>query len=59
MPDVQYSSRSSCGGGWIAQTRAATCAAVSWAYPTVINVAAVLVIHFAAIRYVFLPVGTV
>jgi hypothetical protein len=59
MPDVQYCSRSSFGGGWVTQTRAATCAAVSWAYPTVINVATVLVIHFAAIRYVFLPVGTI
>jgi len=59
MPDVQHASRRSYGGDWVTRTRAATCAAVSWAQPTVINVATVLVIHLAAIRYVFLPVGTV
>jgi hypothetical protein len=59
MPDVQYASRRSYGGGWVTRTCAATYAAVSWAHSTVINGAAVLVIHLAAIRYVFLPIGTV
>ena len=59
MPDVQYPSRRSYGGGWVTRTRATSYAAVSWAHSTVINVAAVSVIHLAAIRYVFLPIGTV
>ena len=58
MPDVHCASRKSYGGGWVTRTRAATYAALSWAHSTVINVAAVLVIHLAAIRYVFLPIGT-
>jgi len=58
LPDLQYASRRSYGGGWVTRTRAATYAALSWAHSTVINVAAVLVIHLAAIRYVFLPIGT-
>jgi len=57
MPDTQYALRRS-GGGWITQTRAAAYAVVSRAHPTAINVVAVLVIHLAAIRYVFLAVGT-
>jgi hypothetical protein len=59
MPDVQYASRRSYGSGWVTRARAATYAAVSWAHSTVIKVAAVLVIHLAAIRYVLLSVGTV
>ena len=55
MPDVQYASRKS----WGTRTRAATYAAFSWAHSRFIHVAAVLLIHLAAIRYVFLPVGTV
>jgi hypothetical protein len=58
MPDLQYVSRRCDGGGWVTRIRAALYAAVSGAHSTVINVAAVLVIHFVAIRYVFLPVGT-
>jgi hypothetical protein len=57
MPDVQYASRRNYRGG-VTRTRAATSAAVTWAHSTVINVAAVLVIHLAAIKYVFLPIGT-
>ena len=59
MPDAQYAPRTSYAGGWVTRTRAATNAAVSWAHSAVINVAAVLVIHLAAIRYVFLSIGTV
>jgi len=55
MPDVQYASRKS----WGTRTRAATYAAFSWAQSRFIYVAAVLLIHLAAIRYVFLPVGAV
>jgi len=56
MPDVQYASRRHHSGG--VTRRAATSAAVTWAHSTVINVAAVLLIHLAAIKYVFLPIGT-
>ncbi len=59
MPDVQYASRTSYGGGRVTRTLAATYAAVSWGHSTVIKVAAVLAIHLAAIRYVSLPIGTV
>ena len=55
MPDVQYASRRSYGG-WGARTRAAMYVACSAAGPIVINVA-VMVIHLAAIRFVFLPIG--
>ena len=58
MPELRYASRRSDVGGWHPRTRAATHAAISWAHSTVINSAAVLVIHFAAIRYVFLPIVT-
>ena len=58
MPELRYASRRSDVGGWHPRTRAATYAAISWAHSTVINSAAVLVIHLAAIRYVFLPIGT-
>jgi hypothetical protein len=57
LPDVQYASRRNHGGG-VTRTRAATSAAVTWAHSTVINVAVVLLIHLAAIKYVFLPIGT-
>ena len=56
MPDVQYASRRSYGG-WGTRTRAAMYVACSAAGPIVINVA-VVVIHLAAIRFVFLPIGT-
>jgi len=57
MPNVRYALRRSyCG--WAARTRAAMYVAYSGARPIVINLA-VVVIHLAAIRYVFLPIGTV
>jgi len=56
MPNVQYASRRS-HDGWGARTRAAIYAACSAATPIAINVA-VVVIHLAAIRFVFLPIGT-
>jgi hypothetical protein len=59
MPDVQHASQRGCGGGWVTRTRAATYAAISRAHSTVINVAAVLIIHLAAIKYILLAVGTV
>jgi hypothetical protein len=59
MPDVQYAWRRGCGGHRVMRTRAATYVGVSLAHSIVINVAAVLVIHLAAIMYVLLPVGTV
>jgi hypothetical protein len=37
MPDVQNASRRSYGGGWVTRTRAATYAALSSAYSTVIK----------------------
>jgi hypothetical protein len=37
MPDVQNASRRNYGGGWVTRTRAATYAAVSSAYSTVIK----------------------
>jgi hypothetical protein len=59
MPYVQYASRRSCGGDRITRTRAATYIGASLTHSIVINVSAVLVIHLAAIRFVFLPVGTI
>jgi hypothetical protein len=56
MPDVSYDSRRSYGG-WARKICATTY--LVWARPTVINVPVVMVIHLAAIRYVFLPIGTV
>jgi hypothetical protein len=56
MPDVRYVSRRSYGG-WVTRICATTYPV--WARSIVINVAVVMVIHLAAIRYVFLPVGTV
>jgi len=56
MPNVQYASRRSYGG-WGTRTRAAMYVACSAAGPIAINVA-VVVIHLAAIRFVFLPIGT-
>jgi len=47
MPNVQYASR----------TRAAIYVACSAATPIAISVA-VVVIHLAAVRFVFLPIGT-
>jgi hypothetical protein len=59
MPDVHYAWRRSYGSGWVMRAGAATHGVISRAQSTVINVAAVLVIHLAAIRYVFLPIGTI
>ena len=56
MPNVQYASRRSYGG-WGPRTRAALYVACSAASPIAINVA-VVVVHLAAIRFVFLPIGT-
>ena len=56
MPNVQYAWRRSYGG-WGTRTRAAMYAACSAAGPIAINVA-VVVVHLAAIRFVFLPIGT-
>ena len=56
MPNVQYASRRSYGG-WGPRTRAALYVACSAASPIAINVA-VVVIHLAAIKFVFLPIGT-
>ena len=56
MPDVRYASRRNYGG-WITRICAATY--LVRVRPIVINVAVVMVIHLAAIRYVFLPIGTV
>jgi hypothetical protein len=59
MPELQYAARRSYGGGWVTRIRAATYATIYWLHSTVINVAAVLIIHLAAIKYIFLAVGTV
>ena len=56
MPNVQYASRRSYGG-WGTRTRAAMYGACAAASPIAINLA-VVVIHLAAIRFVFLPIGT-
>ena len=56
MSNVQYASRRSYGG-WGTRARAAMYVACSTASPIVINLA-VVVIHLAAIRFVFLPIGT-
>jgi len=56
MPNVQYASRRSYGG-WGTRTRAAMYGACTAASPIAINVA-VVVIHLAAIRFVFLPIGS-
>ena len=56
VPNVQYASRRSYGG-WDTRTRAAMYVACSAASPIAINVA-VVIIHLAAIRFVFLPIGT-
>ena len=56
MPDMRYASRRSYGD-WLTRTRSATY--VVRVRAIVINVAVVMVIHLAAIRYVFLPIGTV
>ena len=56
MPNVQYASRRSYGG-WGTRARAAMYVGCLAASPIVINVA-VVVIHLAAIRFVFLPIGT-
>jgi hypothetical protein len=54
MPDVRYASRRSYGG-WITRICAATY--LVQVRPIVINLAVVMVIHLAAIRYVLLPIG--
>jgi len=56
MPDVRHASRRSYGG-WVTGLCATTY--VLRVRPIVINLAVVMVIHIAAIRYVFLPIGTV
>src|SRR6516162_8347806 len=56
MPNVQYASRRS-HDGWGTRTRAAIYVACSAATPIAISVA-VVVIHLAAVRFVFLPIGT-
>jgi hypothetical protein len=59
MPDVQQAARRSDGTGWLVRMRAATYDAVVSVRLPVINVAGVLLIHVVALRYVFLPIGTV
>jgi len=56
VPNVRYALRGSYGT-WATRTRAAMYVAYSGARPIVINLA-VVAIHLAAIRYVFLPIGT-
>jgi hypothetical protein len=56
MPDMRYASRRT-RGDRVARTRAATY--LVRVRPVVVNLAMVVVIHLAAIRYVFLPIGTV
>ena len=55
MPDVHYAPRRSYGG-WV--TRVCATTYLVRVRPVVINVAVVMVIHLAAIRYVLLPIGT-
>jgi hypothetical protein len=58
MPDVRYESRRR-HGRWVSRISAAAHLPRAWVRPSVITAAAVLVIHLAAIRYLFLPIGTV
>jgi hypothetical protein len=58
MPQVRYDSGGR-HGSWISRIYAATFSPSTWARPSVINGVAVLVTHLAAIRYIFLPIGTV
>ena len=58
MPEVGYDS-ARYYGRWVSRLRAAMHLPTFCAHPSAINVAVVAVIHLAAIRYVFLPIGTV
>lgn len=58
MPEVGYDSRRYYGS-WVRRLCAAMHLPGSCMRPSVINVAVVVVIHLAAIRYVFLPIGMV
>ena len=58
MPEVDHGT-GRYYGSWVSRLCAAMRLPRSCAHPSVINVAVVVVIHLAAIRYVFLPIGTV
>jgi hypothetical protein len=57
MPDARSDSRSRYRSS--VSRICAVCLPSPWARPSVINVAVAAVIHLAAIRYIFLPIGAV